>query len=144
MSKCKPDCCPGSSGDGSGAAVVGFIVLVVAVYGIFRAIMLAIETIVRTVIEIVMITAITAGGIAAVAVLILIAVRISRRRRHAQGAGLKVLAIKLADSSATTALSSVPPVVDVAQLFAETATSPDVDPYYIEQVVRDALERPHQ
>lgn len=145
MSKCKPDCCTGSSGDGSGAAVIGFIVMVVvAVYGIFRAIMLAVETIVRIVIEIVMITAITAGIMAAVVLLIFIAVRISRSRRQAQRAGLRVLAIKLADSSSTTVLSPAPPVVDVAQLFAEAATSPDVDPHYVEQILRNAMEGPHQ
>ena len=43
MSKCRPDCCPSSSGEGSGVAIIGFIVLAAAVYGITRTVMHAVE-----------------------------------------------------------------------------------------------------
>ena len=145
MSKCRPDCCSGSSsGDGSAAAIIGFIVLAAAVYGIIRAIVHAVEAIMHTVIEIVEITAITIGSAAVAAMFILIAVRVIRRRhRQTHQAGLKVLAINLA-SSPTAVHRSAIPAVDPAQLFAEAVASPDMDPRFIDAILRNAMEGPRQ
>ena len=144
MSKCRPDCCSGSNGDGSAAAIIGFIVLAAAVYGIIHAIVHAVEAIVHTVIEIAEITAITVGSTAVAAMFILIAVRISRRRhRQAHQAGLKVLDINLA-SSPTAVHRSAIPAVDPAQLFAEAVASPDMDPRFIDAILRNAMEGPRQ
>lgn len=140
MSKCRPDCCSGSSGDGSGMAIIGFIVLAVAAYGIFRAAVHAAEAIMHTVIEIVEITAITVGSIAIAALLILVAIRVTRRR-HTQPVpeGLKVLGINLA-SPPPTAHHTALPAVDPAQLFAEAVTSPDMDPRFVERILRNVMD----
>ena len=101
MSKCRPDCCSSSSGEGSGVAIIGFIILAATVYGIIRTAMHAVEAIVHIVIEIVEITAITAGSIAAVALLAFIIVRVVRYHcRKTHRAGLKVRAIALDPRSA--------------------------------------------
>jgi hypothetical protein len=142
MSKCKPDCCSGSSGDGSGMAIIGFIVLAAAAYGIFRAIVHAAEAIMHTVIEIVEITAISVGSIAGFVLLVFVAVWLSRwRRRQIQPAGLKPRVIRLNPTVPLIVAAQGPgkPAADTAQLFAEAVTSPDMDPRFIERLLRNAM-----
>jgi hypothetical protein len=142
MSKCRPDCCSSSSGEGSGVAIVGFIVLAAAVYGIIRTAMHAVEAIVHIVIEIVEITAITAGSIAAVALLAFIIVRVVRyHRRKTHRAGLKVKTITLDPSVPLIVAASGhgKPALDAAELFAEAVASPDMDPRFVEKILRNAM-----
>jgi len=138
MSKCRPDCCPSSSGDGSGVAIIGFIVLAAAAYEVIRAVVHAVEAIMRVVIEIVEITTITAGSIAVVTLLALIVVRLSRHRRQYRPAGVKVLAVKPTGSSADEGHSAIP-AIDPAQLFAEAVANPDMDPRFVESILRNAM-----
>jgi len=147
MSKCRPDCCSSSSGEGSGVAIIGFIVLAAAVYGIIRTAMHAVEAIVHIVIEIVEITAITAGSIAAVALLAFIIVRVVRyHRRKTHRAGLKVRAIAIDPTVPPIVAASGygKPALDAAELFAEAVTSPDMDPRFVEKILRNAMEGPDQ
>lgn len=140
MSKCRPDCCSTSSGDGSGVAIIGFIVLAAAAYGILRPIVHAAKAIMHTVIEIVEITALVAGSIAAVALLLFIALRVNRRRRsQAHQAGLKVLAIDLKGSPGAMVASSMS-AIDPAQLFAEAVASPDMDPRFVERILWNVMD----
>jgi hypothetical protein len=141
MSKCRPDCCSGSNGEGSAAAIIGIIVLVAAVYGIIRAIVHAAEAIMHTVIEVVEITAVTAASIAVVVLAAVITVRIVRFRRRQQRTGLKVISIDLADSPATHIQASENSNLNAAEMFAEAVASPDMDPRFIEKILRNALER---
>lgn len=139
MSKCRPDCCSRSSEGAPGIALIGFIALA-AVYGVFRAIVHAVEAIMHIVIEIVEITAITVGSIAALALLTIIAVRIIRwHHARARQAGLNVTAINFARPP-ITALGKK--ALDSAELFAEAVASPDMDPRFIEVILRNAMERP--
>jgi hypothetical protein len=147
MSKCRPDCCSSSRGDGSGVATIGFIVLAAVAYGIIHAVVHAVEAIVHVVIEIIEITAITVGSIAAVALLILIAVRISAwRHRQTHRAGLPVKAIVIDPAVPPIVAGRGPgkPALDTAALFAEAVASPDMDSRFIEKILRNAMRGPDQ
>jgi hypothetical protein len=144
MSKCRPDCCSGSNGDNAAVAIIGLGVLAAAVYGIIRVIVHAVEAIMRTVFEIVEITAITAASIAVVVVMAIITVRIIRFRRRQQRTGLKVISVGLADSPCTRIQASENNELNAAEMFAEAVASANMDPRFIEKILRNALERPDQ
>ena len=71
MSKCRPSCCSGNSSDGGAVAIIGVIVLGLAVYGIVR-------TILHVLITIVEIAAIVVGSIGALILVAFITIRIMK------------------------------------------------------------------
>lgn len=145
MSKCRPDCCSGSSGDGSGVAIIGVIVLVAAAYGIIQTVVHAVEVIVHIVIEIMEITAITAGSITVIALLAVIVSKVVRHHRdQLQRAGAKVTAINLANPLVAGFRTAGENSTDAAELFAEAVASPDMDPRFVEKILRHAMEGPDQ
>src|SRR5215472_7701162 len=114
MSKCRPPCCPGNSSDGGAMAIIGVIVLGLAVYGIVR-------TILHVLITIAEIAAIVVGSIGTLILVAFIAIRIIRwQRSRRRPAGLKLIAVNpvfapmLAPAHEPKAIEP-----DTAQLFAE-------------------------
>src|SRR5215471_15675767 len=94
MSKCRPPCCPGNSSDGGAVAIIGIIVLGLAVYGIIRTILHVLITILHVLITTAEITAIAAGSIGASILVALIAIRIIRwQRSRCRPAGPKLITV---------------------------------------------------
>ena len=138
MSKCRPPCCPGNSSDGGAVAIIGVIVLGLALYGIVR-------TILQVLITIAEIAAIAAASIGTLIVVALIAIRIIRWQRSRRGpAELKLIAVNPA-SSPMSAPAHEPTVIepDTAQLFAE-AVANGMDPRFVERILNAAMQRPEQ
>ena len=135
MSKCRPSCCPGNSSDNGAVAIVGVIVLAVAIYGIIKAIW-------RLVIEIVEITAITLGGILAVVILVVVAVHVVHWRNARRTTATRPKSISFDPSSPLIIAASGrgKPAQDTAELFAE-AIANDMDPRLVERILNTALER---
>jgi hypothetical protein len=136
MSKCRPPCCPGNSSDGGAVAIIGVIVLGLAVYGIIR-------TVLHVLIEIVEITAIAAGSISALILLALIASRVIRRQRTRRTpARPKLVSIDLASLLVRQhALGPAAVEQGAAELFAE-AVANGMDPRFVERILNTAMQRP--
>jgi hypothetical protein len=135
MSKCKPSCCSDTSSSAGVAPVFGLIVVVLAIYGIIRAIW-------HLVIEIIEITAITLGSILAAVVLAVIAVHVTRwyytsRKTVARP---KLASLDPASPSVIAASGPGKPAQDTAELFAD-AIANDMDPRFVERILNAALER---
>jgi hypothetical protein len=141
MSKCRPDCCPGNSSDGL-AVVFGLLVLAAAVYGIIRAIWHVIRAIWHIVVQIIEITAITLGSIFAAVVLAVIAVQLIRWQRSRREAATtrKLTSLDPAGPSAISVRRPGKPPQDAAELFAE-AVANDMDPRFVERILKTAMER---
>jgi hypothetical protein len=135
MSKCRPDCCPSTSSSDGIAPVFGLIVLALALYGILRAIW-------HTVIEIILITAITLGSILAAVVLVTAAVHAARWSSTRRTAMARPKPISFDPASPLVIAASGPgkPAQDPAELFAE-AIANDMDPRFVERILNAALER---
>jgi hypothetical protein len=135
MSKCKPSCCSGTSSSDGIAPVFGLIVLVLAVYGIIRAIW-------HIVVEIIEITAITLGSILAAVALIAAAVHVARwcYARQETVARPKLISLDPASPPVIAASGPGKPAQDPAELFAE-AIANDMDPRFVERILNAALER---
>jgi hypothetical protein len=138
MSKCRPSCCSGNSSDSGAVAIVGVIVLAVAVYGIIRAIL-------HVLIEIVEIMAITVGSIGALILLALIASRVIRRQHiRRTPAGPKLATINPASLPVRQhALRPAAVEQGAAELFAE-AVANGMDPRFVERILNTAMQRPEQ
>ena len=138
MSKCRPSCCPGNSSEGGTVAIVGLIVLAVAVYGIIRSIL-------HVLIEIAEVTAITAGSICALILLAVIAVCVIRwQRARRKPAGLKLITVNPAPLPVPTrVLAPGTNGPDTAELFAE-AVANSMDPRFVERILNAAMQRPEQ
>jgi hypothetical protein len=135
MSKCRPSCCSGNSSDAETVAIIGLIVLAVAIYGIIKVIW-------HLVIEIVEITAITLGSILAVIILVVVAVHVARWRnaRHTTATRLKSISLDPPSPLIIAASGPGKPGQDTAELFAE-AIANDMDPRLVERILNAALER---
>ena len=135
MSKCKPSCCSDTSSSAGVAPVFGLIVVVLAIYGIIRAIW-------HIVIEIIEITAITLGSILAAVVLVVVAVHIARWHYTRRKTVARPKPIRLDPSKPMVIASSGPgkPLRDTAELFAD-AIANDMDPRFVERILNAALER---
>ena len=136
--KCGPPCCPGNSSDSTGVAVIGLIVLAVAIYGIIRAIW-------HVVIEIIEITAIAAGSIGALILLIVVAEHVIRWRHHTRSAAHpQIITSDPASLPVTSpAIAPAKPAPDPAELFAE-AVATGMDRRFIEKILNTAMQRPGQ
>jgi hypothetical protein len=120
-------------------AVIGLIVLAVAVYGVLRAIW-------HVLVAIVEITAISAGSITAAAVLVIIAVRVIRwqHSRRTPVAGLTLLTFDTATEPVSPqALGPGNTGPDATELFAE-AVANGMDPRFVERILGSAMERRDQ
>jgi hypothetical protein len=115
--------------------VFGLIVLVLALYGIIRAIW-------HLVIEIIEITAITLGSILAAAVLVIAAVHVARWYyiRRTTTARPELISLDPAGPPVIAASGPGKPAQDTAELFAE-AIANDMDPRFVERILNAALER---
>jgi len=135
MSKCKPSCCSDTSSSAGVAPVFGLIVVVLAIYGIIRAIW-------HLVIEIIEITAITLGSILAAVVLVVVAVHMARWHYTRRKTVTRPKPIRLDPSKPMVIASSGPgkPLRDTAELFAD-AIANDMDPRFVERILNAALER---
>lgn len=135
MSKCKPSCCPGTSSSDALAPVFGLIVVALALYGILRAIW-------HLVIEIIQITAITLGSILAAVVLVAAAVHVARWQTARRKTAARPNLTSLDPASPPVIANSGPgkPAQDTAELFAE-AIANDMDPRFVERILKAALER---
>jgi hypothetical protein len=136
MSKCRPDCCPSTSSSDGIAPVFGLIVLVLAIYGIIRAIW-------HIVIEIIEITAITLGSILVAVVLVAAVVYVARWQdaRRKTIAPRKVTSLDPASPPVIAASGPGKPTQDPAELFAE-AVANDMDPRFVERILKAAMESP--
>jgi hypothetical protein len=138
MSKCRPSCCSGNSSDGGAVAIIGIIVLGLAVYGIVR-------TILHVLITIAEIAAIAVGSIGALVLVAFIAIRIIRwQRSRRRPAGLKLITVNPAlspESAQALEPGAIGP--DAAQLFAE-AVANGMDPRFVERILNAAMQRPEQ
>jgi hypothetical protein len=115
--------------------VFGLIVVVLAIYGIIRAIW-------HLVIEIIEITAITLGSILAAVVLAVIAVHVTRWYYTSRKTMARPKPIRLDPPKPMVIASSGPgkPLRDPGELFAE-AIANDMDPRFVERILNAALER---
>jgi hypothetical protein len=116
-------------------AIIGLIVLAVAIYGIIKVIW-------HLVIEIVEITAITLGSILAVVILVVVAVHVARWRsaRHTTATRLKFISLDPSSPLIVAASGRGKPGQDTAELFAD-AIANDMDPRFVERILNAALER---
>jgi hypothetical protein len=138
MSKCKPSCCSGTSSSDGIAPVFGMIVLALAIYGIIRVIW-------HIVIEIIEITAVMLGSILAAVALIAAAVHVARwyYTRRTTIARPKVISLDPASPPVIATSGLGKPAQDAAELFAE-AVANDMDPRFVERILKTAMERPGQ
>jgi hypothetical protein len=115
--------------------MIGLIVLALAVYGIIRALW-------HTVIEIVEITAITLGSILVAAVLVAAVVYVARwqHARRQTGSALRDIGRNPASPLVIAASGPGKPAQeDAAELFAE-AVANDMDPRFVERILKTAME----